>query len=136
MYIVLSNSNSNYLKKVNEYNINLGKSVLILDNSGKVSKTINNDIDTYISKYDALIHQIGNIRTLNVYVDYKLPKDTVRFYDGLKYTESSITEYTDGQDMVKKMLTMALKPATVETNTENNLEERKKAWIERLKNEN
>lgn len=139
MYIILSNSDSGYLKNVKEYNINLGACLLKLDNNGKINKNKNVQIDEYVNVYNSLIYQIGNIRTLNVYSDFKLPKGVARFNNGNKFIDVNLKDYNTGEDMIKSLLTSVLKPSETSSkiqDTESEIEQRKKAWIERLKNEN
>lgn len=139
MYIILSNSDTGYLKNVKEYNINLGACLLKLNNNGKINKNKNIQIDEYANVYNCLIYQIGNIRTLNVYSDFRLPKGVARFNNGNKFIDVNLKDYNTGEDMIKSLLTSVLKSSETSPkieDTESEIEKRKKAWIERLKNEN
>ena len=46
---------SNYLRSVQEYSINLGNSMLSVNNSGKVTRNKTPEIDNYINEFDSIM---------------------------------------------------------------------------------
>ena len=93
LYIVASSHLVKWLSTINEYSIDLGNNLIHISADGNRENKAN-PVDQIVyyhgNKYNRVIHKVGNIKHINVYVDYMFAPGQILIIENDNYIDDML----------------------------------------------